>query len=236
MAKQTRWKAIAVCVLLACSGCAASPHSANANTSASPATTHASGVESDSARAVPTALTISDPRGDLVSASKEADWFEEARPVPQQVWGDITGTRIRHTATEILIQVRFADLHPRSQGDPKPMFRLGTVVETNTGLDRDVELWIPDEDPNLPAIQMLSKDAERVACHLDHAINISHGIVTEHIPRMCLGNPQWVRVNVNCLAYPADDKTMTLDVASVDGYDPAREDVLTPPIYRRSTS
>jgi hypothetical protein len=40
-------------------------------------------------------------------------------------------------------------------------------------------------------------------------------------------DPQWVRVSINCLTRQADNKTMTLDVALTNGYNMAREDVLS---------
>jgi len=187
-------------------------------------------VESDTGQAGQTAVTVSDPAGDLVSASVEADWFEDATPAPQQAAGDIIGIRLRHKATEILVRVRFADLHPRSQGSPFPILRIGTTVTTNTGIDRDVELWIRGQDPTIPPVTM-SSNGEPVSCPLlKHTIDVDHGIATEQIPRSCLGQPRWVRVGLNCLTFQAD-KTMTLDLALIDGYDSAHEDDLAPPIH-----
>jgi hypothetical protein len=173
---------------------------------------------------------VSDQTGDLVSTSKDADWFEDATPAPQQSAGDIIGTRLRHTATDILVRVRFADLHPRSPGNSHPSLRVGTTITTNTGIDRTVELWIWNQDPTIPAIEM-SSNAEPVSCPLlEHTIDVAQGIATEQIPRDCLGHPRWVRVGLNCLTFQADD-TMTLDLALIDGYDPAHEDDLSPPIH-----
>lgn len=164
-----------------------------------------------------------------MSASKEADWFEGARPVPDQRWGDIIGTSVRHSAAEIRLRVRFADLHPRAEGHRGPLFRLSATIKTNpAGIARDVELWSHAEGPALPAMHMLV-DGEPVSCHLGHSINLDEDVATMRIPRSCLGGPQRVFVSVSCLAYP-DGKTMTLDLASVEGYDAAREDALSPPV------
>jgi hypothetical protein len=92
-----------------------------------------------------------------------------------------------------------------------------------------VELWF-EEDPSHSAIRMVA-DGEPVSCHLGHSINLSRGIATMRIPRPCLGDPQRVYVGVSCLAYP-DEKRMTLDLASVEGYDAAREDALSGPVPR----
>jgi hypothetical protein len=231
MAKATGWMAFALCALLAGSGCATTSHQDTASTNSSSASTDATGVDSDRVRAGPRTLSFSDPRGDLVSASKEADWFEGARPVPEQEWGDIIGTRVQHSATEIRVRVRFVDLHPRAQGHRGPLFRLSATIKTNpTGIARDVELWSHAEGPALPATQMLL-NGEPVSCHLAHSIDLNQDIATMRVPRSCLGNPQRVFVSVSCLAYP-DGKTMTLDLASVGGYDTAREDALSPPIQK----
>jgi hypothetical protein len=186
-------------------------------------------VETDTGRAAPTAVTVSDPADDLVSASEDADWFEDATPAPQQAGGDIIGIGLRHTATEILVRVRFADLRPRAPGNPYPISRVGTTITTDTGIDRNVELWIRDQGPTIPAITM-SSNGEPVSCPLKHTIDVDRGIATEQIPRDCLGHPQWVRIGLNCLSFQADN-TMTLDLALVDGYDSAHEDDLSPPIH-----
>ncbi len=216
-------RASVVFALLACLGCAASPHESDPSSSTSPRR-----VESHDAP-TGTTVTLSDPRRDVVKTSKEADWFEEARPAPNQAWGDIIATRIRHTTTQIVVKVRFATLRPRGPRSRNPLLRLGTTVTTNAGLTRDVEFWIPDPDPTLPAIQMMS-NSQHYPCHLGHAIDAGQGIATERIPRTCLGTPKFVRLTVNCLAFP-DAKAMTLDLALLDGYDLAHEDALSPPVH-----
>lgn len=229
MAKATGWRAFAVCASLACSGCASTPDERSAETSASTPTSDAGGVASDSARARPVSLTFSDPQGDVMSTSKEADWFEDARPVPRQAWGDIVGTSIQHTDAEVLVRVRFADPASRPRGNGHASFRLTAAIRTNpTGIERYVELWFEEEDPSLSAMRMLA-DGEGVSCHLGHSMNLSRGIATMRIPRPCLGDPQRVFVGVSCLAYP-DERAMTLDLASVEGYDAAREDDLSRPV------
>ena len=239
MSKRVWLRSLAVLACLASSACANSPNDATANPDASSsrnpsltpssANTHAGEVESDTGQAGHTAVTVSDPAGDLVSASEEADWFEDATPAPQQAAGDIIGIRLRHTETEILVRVRFADLRPRSRGNPLPVLRIGTTITTNTGIDRNVELWIRGHDPTIPPISM-SSNGEPVSCPLKHTIDVGQGIAMERIPRNCLGHPRWVRIGLNCLTFQAD-KTMTLDLALIDGYDSAHEDVLAPPIH-----
>ena len=240
MSKRVWSRSLAVLACLASSACANSPNDATANpdgsSSRNPSLTpssanpHAGEAQSDTARAGSTAFTVSDPAGDLVSASEEADWFEDATPAPQQAAGDIIGIRLRHTATEIQVQVRFADLRPRSRGNPLPSLRVGTTVTTNTGIDRYVELWIRGHDPTIPPITMAS-NGEPVSCSLlKHSIDVDQGIATEQVPRSCLGHPRWVRVGLSCLTFQAD-KTMTLDLALLDGYDSAHEDDLSPPIH-----
>lgn len=232
-------RSLALLACLASSACANSPNHATAHPDASfsrnprvtpsSATTHAGEVASDTGQAGPTAVTVSDPAGDLASASEDADWFEDATPAPQQAGGDIIGIGLRHTATEIVVRVRFADLRPRSRGKPYPISRVGTTITTDRGIDRNVELWIRDPDPTVPAIAM-SSNGEPVSCPLKHRIDVDHGIATERIPRDCLGHPEWVRIDVNCLTFQADN-TMTLDLALFDGYDSAHEDDLSPPIH-----
>ena len=240
MSKRVWLRSLAVLACLASSACANSPNDATADTDASPsrnpsltpssANTHAGEVESDTAQAGHTAVTVSDPAGDLVSASKEADWFEDATPAPRQAAGDIIGIRLRHTMTEILVRVRFSDLRPSSRGNPLPVMRIGTTITTDTGTDRDVELWIRGQDPTIPPITMAS-NGESFSCpHLEHTIDVDQGIATERIPRDCLGHPRWVRIGLDCLTFQAD-KTMTLDLALLDGYDSAHEDDLAPPIH-----
>ena len=239
MGKRAWLRSLAVLACLASSACANSPNHATANPDASSsrnpsvtpssANTHPGEVETDTGQAGPTAVTVSDPAGDLVSASEDADWFEDATPAPQQAGGDIIGIGLRHTATEILVRVRFADLRPRSRGKPYPISRVGTTITTDTGIDRNVELWIRNQDPTIPPITM-SSNGEPVSCPLKHTIDVDKGIATEGIPRDCLGHPQWVRIGLNCLTFEADN-TMTLDLALLDGYDSAHEDDLSPPIH-----
>jgi hypothetical protein len=108
--------------------------------------------------------------------------------------------------------------------------RVGTTITTDTDIDRYVELWIRGQDPTIPPITMAS-NGEPVSCpHLKHTIDVDQGIATEQIPRGCLGHPRWVRIGLNCLTFQAD-KTMTLDLALLDGYDSAHEDDLAPPIH-----
>lgn len=225
MGTHIRQKLLVALALLACSGCGTGHDTVDTHLNSSP-----SEVRSHSARTGPTTVAFTDPRGDVVKTSKEADWFEEARPAPRQTWGDIIGTRVRHTARQLVVQVRFVTLQPQTTRFRNPLLRLGTTVTTNTGLRRDVEFWIPDEDPTLPKIQMLS-NSEPFACHLSHTVNADHGIATLRIPRTCLGTPKFVRVAVNCLAHP-DDKAMSLDLALLDGYDLAREDTLSPAVHQ----
>jgi hypothetical protein len=176
-------------------------------------------------------LSVSDPRGDLVSASKEEDWFDGATPAPKQEHGDITGIQVQHTATEIQVTLTFADLHRQSPGRFWPILRTGVTVRTDTGLTRDVELWIRNEDSTRPTMSMLSSTAEPVGCALEYSTDIDLGKVIESIPRECLEDPTWVRVSVNSLTFQADKLTMTLDEALVEGYAASREARFSPKLY-----
>ena len=237
MANRRGLETFAVCALLVGSACSTSARDAADNPtvsasvragamSASP-TTVAGASNGDIAPAAHTAFAHSDARGDLIEASKEDDWFDEGTPAPQRARGDIVGVRVQYTTTELVVHVRFADLRPPTGGKTRPILRMGTTVRTDSGLKRDVELWIPRSAPTIPTIGMLSRASQVIRCHLGHAIDVDRGIVTERIPRTCLKDPQWVRVSVNCLTWQADNKTMTLDVALTNGYNAAREDVLS---------
>jgi hypothetical protein len=240
MAKRLWLKAFAVFALLACSACAtggpdaadrsiASASASQTGSSVSPSGmpgTDAGASESVSTAGANTAFAHSDPRGDLVGASKEDDWFDEATPAPRLAWGDIVGIDARHTSTALVVRVRFADLRQPSGGKPRRVLRIGITVKTSHR-KRDVELWVPTGQVTMMSLN----DGEDVACHIDHPIDVGQRIVTQRIPRSCLGNPQWVRVDVNCLAFQADGKTMTLDNALATGYDIAHEYNFSPPIY-----
>ena len=239
MVKHSGLKAFAVWIILGCAACANGNGDAPASFGSSTSSKVGAGSsaphpiegstagESESSSAGPTAFGLADRRGDVVSTSKEADWFADATPVPRQAQGDIVGIRVLHTATEIQLRVRFAYLPPQFLG------RLDSTVTTDTALHRTVELWVGSDDPTTAAISMRSSDAESVACRMGYSIDNAKGLVTEHIPRECLSNPQWVRVGIDCVAFPADGTTMTLDDALRNGYDANGEDHLSPSIYER---
>ena len=224
------------------SGTATTSGSAASDQTASPSST--SDTSADSRRSVSptpvetvsinrgrTSFAHADPQGDVASISGDAESFEEATPAPKEEHGDIVSTRVEHTATQVLIRVRFTDLSSGSDADSPPAFRVSAGVETETGLSRAVEVT---SGAGLPSIQMLRlSDVEPVECQLDHRIDNGRDVVTISIPRTCLGKPEWVQVTVSCVAWLADRAdTVTVDDALVEGYDAiSRNMKSSPPAY-----
>lgn len=160
-----------------------------------------------------TALTIRDPRGDVVSIGDEADDFSEGTLAPQRKDGDILGTRVQHTTTQLRIRVQLARLVRHSRA---ATYRLSAELKTNAGT------WVLEDDMRGPAARsrsILYVGDTQVPCDLDRSIDYAKRSITLVIPRVCLGDdPAWVQVSVGLVTWQPHG-VATFDDAHTKGYD-----------------
>jgi hypothetical protein len=164
-----------------------------------------------SGRSGASTLTLPDPTGDVERAGRTADDFDEARPAPGHRNGDIVGITVRHAATEVLLRVKVAHLaRPTSTG---PGYRLAILLRTDAAAT-----WVIEDELQGKPTFYTEPGAERLECDgLDRSIDVREGQVRLSIPRSCLVDPQWVRLDVALLTFEAHG-VATIDDAEVKGY------------------
>jgi hypothetical protein len=209
MAKRFGLMVSAVFAALALCACG-NTSSPSESASNSPSATES---ESESTETGRTIVTRADPRGDVMGIGPEAEDFDEATPAPpRKQYGDIVSTSVGYTATLVGVRANFADFPP----DPRiPRYRVVASLTTNTTGVRQVTLYGGGGVGSNRPIEMSGDKnggSAVFACDgLDGSIDEGHNAVTISIPRACLRDPQWLRVDAACLVFEKDSVFATID-------------------------
>ena len=139
-----------------------------------------------------------DPRGDVVKvgpgwAGPQGGY--EVNPAPDRRRGDITRTRLQHTANRVRIRLTFADL--RRQG---ALLDVNARVWTNEGVLHYVSLYA--RPGQWAGKVFMRSEGATSRCKVRHSVDYADNRVTISIPRACLSRPRWVQIAVSDLTSP----------------------------------
>lgn len=114
--------------------------------------------------------------------------------------GDIVSTRVEHTATHLIISTTFVRLERASETGP--WYRVGHEVQTQAGWWY-VELESGKGDlGEVPPVLYRRNLDHRVTCAgMDYRVDFPQGVVVVSVPRACLLDPPWARVNPLALTF-----------------------------------
>lgn len=130
-------------------------------------------------------LDVTDVTGDVMTAvldsSDNVTYHRE-----HGAEGDITFARVQHTATQVVVYLRYTQLSvPRQYGV------LDYMVEGSNGRRAEVDIETRHGDPQGEA--NVFSDRGRT-CALSYRINYAGDSVSMRIPRRCLGKAKYVRL------------------------------------------
>ncbi len=133
-------------------------------------------------------VSLRDRRSDM--------WRTEAagtpEPAPDSTVGDILAATVRHQPSTVVVFLRYVDL--RRIG---PYTNYTVRLENGAGLLREVTL---EAGPGSwkGSVRVFRRDGSRATnCLPDHQIDYDSNTVRLLVPRSCLGDPTFVRANLN---------------------------------------
>ncbi len=162
----------------------------------------------------PTAQAVTrdlvDPTGDVMTATvnDEGDVSNYHREGGAE--GDITFARIQHTATQVVVYMRYRQLTV-----PRQYAGYVYTIQGNNKSAADVQIMTRHGKPQGDAFAF----GERGLCRLSYRINYAADSVSMRIPRSCLNSPKYVRlthISYHERINPSSDKVF-YDSPSRDG-------------------
>lgn len=145
--------------------------------------------------AAPAALGLEDTPSRVVLRDAPADvWRVDVRTSEWTLVGDLPAAdvrvaRINHRVRAVTIRTRFADL--RRAGVQRHWAGIATPDD-----DFFVEVTTRPRRPDGRHVLYDGAAGEKVACAgLSHRVDYATDRVTARVPRQCLGDPKWVKVN-----------------------------------------
>ncbi len=132
---------------------------------------------------------IDDPAGDLMiatSSEDSPDGFTYERS--DEADGDIILARVKHTATQVVLYVRYRELFV-----PRQYAGLEYGIEGTNGQVRNVSLETRHGRPQ-GRVSMFDQRGRRVRCTVAHKVNYVTNSVSMRFPRRCIRTAKYVRV------------------------------------------
>jgi hypothetical protein len=132
-----------------------------------------------------TTRDVTDPAGDVMTATLNSDGDVVKYNREGGAEGDITFARIQHTATAVVVYLRYAQLSV-----PKQYASFQYDIVGNNGGDAVVEI---DTRHGLPQGEAFVEFTGR-HCGLSYHINYAGDSVSMRIPRACVNKARYVRL------------------------------------------
>jgi hypothetical protein len=128
--------------------------------------------------------TQRDPVGDVARAPIGSNIYT---PIPTQIEGDITATRVVHAPRAVWIRVKFRELTASTNGN----FHLVGIKS-----DRRFRLVTLNAFPGHwdGAAVTTNARGRAISCGVAHHLDYDRNLLIVKMPRSCLGKPDWVRV------------------------------------------
>jgi len=153
---------------------------------------------------------LTDASGDVMTATMNDNLDDFTYHREGGAEGDIVFARVQHTATQVVMYMRYRQLSV-----PRQYAFFNYVVEGNNGRTAMVEIDTRHGDPQGESFAI----GRRGRCKMSHHINYANDSVTTRIGRGCLGRPKYVRLNHLSyrLRLTDDDITFYYDNPARDG-------------------
>ncbi len=133
-----------------------------------------------------TILDITDDTGDVMTATITDSGTTYHREGGAE--GDINFARVQHSATQVLVYLRFEQLSvPRQYGG------FDYILEGNNGQQREIVLETRHGKPQ-GTVTIYKPNGKKVSCANAHRINYAGDSVSLRLNRGCLGTPKYVRM------------------------------------------
>lgn len=140
----------------------------------------------------PSRTVLSDPAGDVEITGWHPEDPYMAKPAPPgHKRGDIIGTTVEHTASEVRARVSLAELEDPATTDIDYLLRLTIRTEMST--------WTLDEELTGSPEFFTAGGGQYAAAKCDgltRSIDLDAAEVTLRVPRTCVADPAWVQVAV----------------------------------------
>ena len=148
---------------------------------------------------------IKDARQDVLLYDHGAEPGSAPIPAPDEASSDITRTVIAHRAHRLVVKIRMSGPQEHKQG---------TVMVIITPKTKFTGYFFAARRSILLA-------EKRVRCDgISNSFDALNGLVSNSIPRRCLGNPRWVRVRVGSVGSGPTSFAIYLDDARRAGLKP----------------
>jgi hypothetical protein len=135
-------------------------------------------------------LRIRDAQHDMW-AGAASDQPSQLRAAPHRATGDVLSVRLRHGPRNVVITERFARLDRSGQGD-----LYGFRLRTDGRVWRDLQVEAYRRSGWEGSLSMLRRNGNLVTCEgLTARIDYGNDLLRLKVPRVCLGDPQWVQLS-----------------------------------------
>src|SRR5680860_131248 len=140
---------------------------------------------------------LEDPLGDVMTLTFQDNW-ELKYNREHGVEGDIVFARIQHTAKQVVVYLRYAQLTV-----PKKQFASYEYLLEGTN-DATTEIGI-ETRPGKAQGRASADSSVRRKCMAAHHFNYGADSLSMRIPRACIGNAKYVRLRHVSLRVPTDN-------------------------------
>jgi len=130
---------------------------------------------------------LSDPRGDSWTTNAQYEW--ERVDGPSQA--DLTRVTIAHNRRAVVVRARYAHLDRKGF-----TFQLGMGIRANTQRGSSYAVVMRDRRKWRGTSGISDGRGPERDCGVTHRIDYRRDLVRLRIPRACLDNPRWVRLQV----------------------------------------
>jgi hypothetical protein len=130
---------------------------------------------------------LTDPTGDVMTATVDSDGNVTKYNREHGAEDDITFARIQHTATQVVVYVRYAQLSV-----PKQYGEFQYTLEGNNHRQVFVEIETRHAKPQ-GDVDGISAGGDN--CRVAYHINYAADSISMRLPRTCLRSPKYVRLN-----------------------------------------
>ncbi|GAA4102148.1 hypothetical protein ACFFOS_04300 [Nocardioides kongjuensis] len=165
-----------------------------------------------------------DATGDVLDLALFDGDVTGTTPAPDRAEGDIQAVVVKHTRRDVRVRTAMRAL-PAARG----WVTVGHVV-TPRGRYEARAIWLVKGGRVLVLVRKPGrKETVRRCDGLRGVYDRSAATVAMRIPRSCLGNPRWVRVNVSVYDWNGDSSTLADDGMDATGWE---QQVLSPKVRR----
>jgi hypothetical protein len=131
---------------------------------------------------------LTDPTGDVMTATVDSNGNVTKYNREHGAEGDITFARIQHTATQVVVYIRYAQLSV-----PKQYGEFSYLLEGNNHQQAIADVETRHAQPQgMGFAGNMTKDHQ---CAMAYHINYGADSVSMRLPRTCLGNAKYVRLS-----------------------------------------